>query len=140
MMIEEAYVSFEIAKLLKEKGFNVETEHKIWYVVKPYSTGTPFNSITYGVGEKTREYSKEHCISMPTQQMVMRWFLLNYDFFITVVCNNNQDLNFSFEIYEKVVEEHDSYWYKANVVADNNFNVPEEAIEAALKYCLEHYF
>lgn len=71
--------------------------------------------------------------------MAMRWFLLNYDFFITVVCNNNQDLNFSFEIYEKVVEEHDSYWYKANVVGDNNFNVPEEAVEAALKYCLEHY-
>ena len=29
-MIKEDYVSFETAKLLKEKGFDWTTEHKIW--------------------------------------------------------------------------------------------------------------
>ncbi len=32
--IKEDYVSFEIAKLLKEKGFSKDAEHEIWYVIK----------------------------------------------------------------------------------------------------------
>ena len=48
-MITEDYVSFEIAKLLKEKGFCENTEHEIWYVIKQFSTGCHWNSCTYKI-------------------------------------------------------------------------------------------
>lgn len=142
MMIEEEYVSFEIAKLLKEKGFNVETEHKIWYVVKPYSTGTPFNSITYGVGETTREYSKEHCIPMPTLQMAMKWLRETYNIHIVPYFDKLQDsddLPYSFTLY--LVSEYCATIEKtACFDIDENYywKYPEQACEAAIKYCLEN--
>ena len=37
--ITEDYCNFEIAKLLKEKGFDADTEHNMWYVVEKFSTG-----------------------------------------------------------------------------------------------------
>lgn len=72
-MITENYVSFEVAKLLKEKGFYAHTEHNMWYVVEEFSTGCHWNSCTYKVGDITREYDKKCCIDMPTLQMAMKW-------------------------------------------------------------------
>ena len=132
MSITEDYVSFEVAKLLKEKGFNVETEHKIWYVVKPYSTGTQFNSITYGVGETTREYSKEHCILMPTHQMALKWLREVHGIFISVISCTYPTLN-------KVTWTPDITTFEA-VFPDSviECNTYEEACETAIKYCLEN--
>lgn len=138
-MITEDYVSFETAKLLKEKGFDVETDHKIWYVVKPYSTGTPFNSITYGVGETTREYSKEHCIPMPTQQMAMKWLREVHNIEICVnIGLVGKDHKKMYDwcpviVKEKRLEYPITYPDgSCSVLADSS----EEAVEEALKYCL----
>ena len=73
------YVSFDTAKLLKEKGFSENTEHKIWYVIKQFSTGCHWNSCTYKVGDVTREYNGDCCIPMPTLQMAMKWLKDNHD-------------------------------------------------------------
>ena len=72
-MIKEDYVSFEVAKLLKEKGFNADTEHDMWYAVEKFSTGCHWNSCTYKVGDITREYDEKCCIVMPTLQMARKW-------------------------------------------------------------------
>ena len=71
-MIEESYVSFEVAKLLKERGFDWE-DAEIWYASKKFSTGCHWNSCTYNVGEMTLEYEEGYCISCPTLQMVIKW-------------------------------------------------------------------
>ena len=70
--ITEDYVSFKVAKLLKEKGFDADTEHDMWYVVEKFSTGCQWNSCTYKVGDITREYDGKCCIAMPTLQMAMK--------------------------------------------------------------------
>ena len=142
-MVEEAYVSFETAKLLKEKGFDIETEHKIWYVVKKYSTGVHWNSCTYEVGSTTREYSKNHCIAMPTIQMAMDWLETEYQFLFVINHSiESGNLKFSWRIYQlqpdkcHYVEELKGI---GNYYVDgNNYNSRKECCESAIKYCLEN--
>lgn len=62
-MIEEAYISFETAKLLKEKGFN---EPCLYYY---FSNG----KIGKRKGLKDRNCPAVNTFSMPTLQMAMRW-------------------------------------------------------------------
>ena len=106
-MIKEAFVSYEVAKLLKEKGFDGYT--------------TIFSSRMIGGG-------------ICPQSVAMAWLREVHDIFIDV---GYDDLDF--------------YWLVESIAAD----VPvqdrpkllkngtachrtyEEAVEAALKYCLE---
>ena len=64
--MNEAYVSFEVAKLLKEKGFDWDVDG---YYCEDCSY-TTHDRIEY----RTENYNshKSH-ISAPTQQMAMRW-------------------------------------------------------------------
>ena len=130
-MIKEDYVSFETAKLLKEKGFDVETEHKMWYVVKQFSTGCHWNSCTYKVGDITREYNKDCCIPIPTLQMAMKWFLKKYNIFIGILFLEESD-GFGYTIENIITKKYIA------TSKNSSYKEPEEACEAALKYCLEN--
>ena len=128
-MITEDYVSFEVAKLLKKKGFDADTEHEMWYVVEKFSTGCHWNSCTYKVGDITREYDEKCCIVMPTLQMAMKWLREVHNIFIQV------------ELYSK----YNDYWFelfqnthRLMVEKREVYNSYEEAVEAAIKYCLEN--
>ena len=121
-MITEDYVSFEVAKLLKEKGFDENTEHKMWYVIKQFSTGCQWNSCTHKVGDITREYNDDCCIPMPTHQMAMKWLREVYD--IKIMIRPYVDGTYSYEILN-------GFWYV-------NFDSYEDATDDALKYCLEN--
>jgi hypothetical protein len=83
-MITEDYVSFEVAKLLREKGFDCKTEHSVWYVIKQFSTGCHWNACTYKVGDITREYNDDCCIPMPTHQMAMKWLREKHKLYIGI--------------------------------------------------------
>lgn len=137
-MITEDYVSFETAKLLNEKGLYAHTEHNMWYVVEEFSTGCHWNSCTYKVGDITREYDKKYCITMPTLQMAMKWLrkvhnlhcAVDYDIVLGWYCqitNLKETVEYD---YEEMKHYHPD--------KDNGFSSPEEAYEAAIKYCLEH--
>ncbi len=66
-MIKEAYCNNEVSELLKEKGFDWETEHKYW---------NPHKKIE---------------VKRPTMQMAMRWLreIHNIDITITPDRKNN---------------------------------------------------
>lgn len=71
-MVKEAYVSFEVAKLLKEKGFNWSTQ----YVYTLDGTGsTP---------HKIGNWRAKSNIQMPTLQMAMKWLREEKGIFIEV--------------------------------------------------------
>lgn len=127
----EDYVSFETAKLLKEKGFDEETDHEIWYVIKQFSTGCHWNYCTYKVGDTTREYNEECCISMPTLQMAIKW-LREKQIFITIGFCDYPALHKSEWIPE--VCTHDSIFDEPSIA----YSTYEEACETAVKYCLEN--
>lgn len=78
-MIEEAYVSFETAKLLKEKGFDGECSHYyrchdkglLTYRQNP-GTDAPYFTCNSKWLKKHSERCHVDYILAPTQQMAMR--------------------------------------------------------------------
>lgn len=61
-MIKEAYVSFEVAKLLKEKGFNISIDSKNWIYCMYDENG----NIHWGTYDKNWYFRITH-------QMIMQW-------------------------------------------------------------------
>lgn len=133
MNIEEDYVSYEIAKLLKEKGFSEDTEHEMWYVIKQFSTGCHWNSCTYKVGDITREYDDKCCISMPTIQMVIKWLeKKKHVAIIPILSSILDDEKFLWDV--KIVIAETGEKYSQGWVYEDR----KSAYEAAIKYYLEN--
>lgn len=123
-MITEDYVSFEVAKLLKEKGF-AETSNTI---------GTYNDKGEFYLYKHEKGYNHNHLTSWysaPTHQMAMKWlremhhiiFVFKPSYFSGDEC---------------------TYWTYERWCGDNfdgevlSFKTYEEAVEAAFKYCLEN--
>lgn len=149
-MITEDYVSFDTAKLLKEKGF------KNWcdkcYGTVLYHKGVPISfddecelkdegfedEIEYVEGgylydfgcDNRKEYAKVY--AAPTLQMTMKWLREVHNLEIYPY-HNYDNSKWWVEIikYPNSVSEYESG-------KDEEFDTYEEACEAAIKYCLEN--
>lgn len=117
-MIKEAFVSFEIAKLLKEKGFNEPC-------IATYNSTTK----KFHVEELYLDWSTqwESYISVPTHQMTMAWLREVYNIFIIIEPYSNTSCYFS-------LWEDDNYYENP---LRKSFPSYEETVEQALKYVLE---
>lgn len=130
--MKEDYVSFEVAKLLKEKGFDADTEHDMWYVVEKFSTGCHWNSCTYKVGDITREYDEKCCITMPTLQMAMKWLREVHHLHIIPEISDVSRLNPQYYVVIWLTTpKRESYILEL-------FDSYEEAVGEGIKYCLEN--
>ena len=118
-MIKEAYVSFEIARLLKEKNFNEACEHQYYVIDKKLGT--------YNTTDRSR--NPERYIDAPTHQMVMAW-LRKKGWHITIDCIDVTETGLVFTI--KIVDMKSFFEYKIGY--DSTY---EKAVESALKYCFE---
>lgn len=126
-MITEDYVSFEIAKLLKEKGFDICCE--LQYI--NCSSGHPFlTDIRDDAGcyYKNSEIGQDE-YSAPTLQMAMKWLREKYSIHIEIAYNMK--------------------YFPVCISIKTNETIPyiaiqgepftyEQAAEAAIKYCLEN--
>ena len=124
-MITEDYVSFEVAKLLKEKG----VDEKCFTV---YNNDGKFYDTRYGIAPSIE-------IPAPTLQMAMKWLRENHNIHITGVPNGIGENVFYMGIYRK----YDYGWTYISDCLDEEykeaeFYTPEEACEAAIKYCLKN--
>ncbi len=126
-MITEDRVTFEIAKLLRDKGFPQNIEHDEWYVVKEFSTGCHWNSCTYKVGDITREYDKKCCIVMPTLQMAMKWLREVHNIDITITPDHKENYTAMIFLNKELP-----------FTEIGSFKTYEAACEAAIKYALEN--
>lgn len=118
-MIEEDYVSFEIAKLLKKKGFRCATLH--YY----YDKDGDLLFSAWNIGAGKNEFVA------PTFQMAMKWLREVHKIEVRVIYDNNK-----------------SSWYGAcNPMRESSqillgfghrSKSYEEACEVAIKYCLEN--
>ena len=122
-MIKEAYCSYEISKLLKEKGFNEECTH--YYDVD--------DGIEYTNGARVINSNTETYFVSPTHQMACAWLREVYKIFIeiSVSIDLNGNYHYSYHILNKELE----YVRKGYTDFDWNY---EDAVEAALKYSLEN--
>lgn len=136
-MITEDYVSFEIAKRLKEKEFKgLCTAYYDCFTTKNFHDGgepTDYNSID----PKIRDI-----ISAPTFQMAMKWLREVHYLHITVhpgVSEYGFVWTYSI-VFAKEAGKGETHFYKISqittpIVKSKSY---EEACEAAIKYCLEH--
>lgn len=133
----EDYVSFETAKLLKEKGFGGDCL-SMYVTPKPHlGMGNPNEAKIAPHGRDSNYYEGyEYQCEAPTLQMAMKWLreVHNYDISICL---------------DSYVEPYDNLYYIAirrrkdkyeNVSPCEQvyFDTYEEACEAAIKYCLEN--
>ena len=125
-MITEDYVSFEVAKLLKEKGFDEATYHD-------YATngGRWFNGVLM-------QHNQQGGIACPTLQMAMKWLRENFNMNPVPY---DTSIGWYFEVID--VTHRDitgcALFYQVGIPSkENTFETYEQACEAAIKYCLEN--
>jgi hypothetical protein len=129
-MITEDYVSFEIAKLLKEKGFDCASE--VWY--SEYTSqfvDKKYINIEFDNHNKFNENYKFIC-SAPTLQMARKWLRKVHNINIDIVSIWNQK-RFEYQVFV-VTPENAKHCY----IDDKLYLGYEEAAEAGIKYCLEN--
>ena len=119
----ETYVSFDVAKLLKEKGFD---EHC-------FGAYTETNhNITMFTGQiKNSEYG-DAMYTAPTHQMTMAWLREVHHIFIEI--GTSIDLNGDYHFRYAILNKECKYVRRGYTSFDWNY---EDAVEAAIKYCLE---
>lgn len=127
-MIQEAYCSFEVAKLLKEKGFD---EYCYMHYEKD---GSQYIS---DCEVNNSQFDKEpgNCISTPTHQMAMAW--LREKKYISIVIDDDE-IPLSYKYIIKKYSINDKYKVVVLKLDSSPFIKYEMAVEAALKYTLEN--
>lgn len=135
--MKEAYVKFETAQLLKEKGFD-------WSCIS-YWCEFPNGDIVHtdvGVSANHNGQETNKFTSRPTQHMAMRWLREEHKMFISIGVGTDIDDVFGYmpEIYFLEALDIDVGMYGPNVdaetICDFTPQSPEDAIEAALKFAL----
>lgn len=117
--ITEDYVSFEIAKMLKEKGFDEPCDN--YY----HQSSDEPQQLTLD----EMYYSYDEFLKAPTHQMAMKWLreVHNIQIQITPIISRHKDWTFGI--------------YKDFNPIDSKlqcFDTYEQACEEAIKYCLEN--
>ncbi len=122
-MIQEAYVSPGVAKLLRKKGFNVP----VWTRYEDEE-----KEVIFG-GEYDWNNSPAEQISAPTHQMAMTWCREVHGVFIAI---NNDDLDFNWQCFDLI---HRDAALDPRILSGSyaGYKTYEDAVEAALKYTLE---
>lgn len=130
-MITEDYVSFETAKLLKEKGFNWEcrTFWKKWNGKITLCHCTSAHAFEFCYNSMLENYNDEEetNIAAPTLQMAMKW-LREVHHIIIDIYYDDTDGGWVSEYYDNSLK--DYVWITVS-------DVYEQAAEATIKYCLE---
>ena len=122
-MITEDYVSFEVAKLLKEKGFDaVICQNSPYYA--------------YNIDGQFSGPSWDTVYVAPTLQMAMKWLETTYYIFICI--------DRHFYVKDKISHIACGFTYSYDIKHINSihketgFSTYKQACEAAIKYCLEN--
>ena len=126
--MKEAYCSYEVSKLLKKKRFD-EPCMSFWeyelYEYSLYIAGYPISN-----SELEKELV-DGC-SAPTHQMAMAWLREVHNIFIEI--STSIDLNGAHHFSYTILDKECKYVRRGYTSFDWNY---EDAVEAAIKYCLE---
>jgi hypothetical protein len=145
-MITEDYVSFEIAKLLKNKGFdndcrmvwikeNNEQQNERRMLPHAFMEGEEFvnaKDVETVLEQEPENYLEAYLC--PTSQMAMKWLRENYSIDLTLVPSPNKDDTYSL-IYAVVIlnKKHEPMFSGGYEFEDYN-----QCVNDGIKYCLEN--
>ena len=131
-MIPEAYVSFEIAKLLKEKGFD-ENTLMVYMSYGDLCKCNRYDSIrNSNYNDITKNYFE---CTAPTHQMTMAWLREIHNIHIEIYVIKNYDkkiCEYTYTIMDLNFPGSDD-----GIDCCNEYKTYEQACESAIKYCLE---
>lgn len=116
-MITEDYVSFEVAKLLKEKGFDGECD-LFGRTDEPELIIREAAKIAYNQG------IDDECVIIPTHQMAMKWLREKHKITIGTLFKRDR-------IYYEI---HQNNEFVLGIDTSKSY---EKACEEAIKYCLK---
>lgn len=130
----EDYISFEIAKLLKEKGFNEPTETIIYPDNK--IVFVDINSVSRIPHQKLKNSEinlYDNGVCCPTHQMALKWLREIHNIFIQI-----DYVVLAKKSFEYLYEIHDMRKGRSVAVSPfrDDYETYEEACEEAIKYCL----
>lgn len=130
--ITEDYVSFEVAKLLKEKGFQAKCT-ACYYNDQNHTFKLISGRVNY-CNPKFNKYKMIPPYNAPTLQMAIKW-LRKHGWIICII-------PLTFRCGEGVSEWGCCIWADDNLEIDEDdtprYNTYEQACESAIKYCLEY--
>jgi hypothetical protein len=138
MSIKPTYVTFEQAKLLKEKGFDVECK---------YYFDIEFKELTFHIGDVGDTYKNSELvdkISAPEQWQVIEWLRIKHGVWIYALpcADIIDDKTSTFKPNGKWISHCDDVTINKPMVASDTifisleFNSPQEAYSAAFDYVL----
>ena len=126
-MIQEAYVSFETAKLLKEKGFD-ENTLMVYMSYGDLCKCNRYDSIrNSNYNDITKNYFE---CTAPTHQMAMKWLREVHNIDICVFPYQADYISYSYKV--KIYKNKEIYL----TITDSK--TYEDAVEEAIKYSLEN--
>ena len=129
--IEEAYCSFEISKLLKEKGFD-EICYRIYNTQEKELWGTD------GIEFQNHQLDEE-TITAPTHQMALAWLREEHKIVIQIGIKIT-GASYYYQIWDYSIIHPNKFIGGMIDLREcaEDFNSYEDAVEAALKYSLEN--
>lgn len=129
--ITEDYVSFEIAKLLKEKGFNGNTSS--CYILEDSTHHIINDEVVQNEYYESQDSNEHiHLIQAPTLQMVMKWLREVHNIHIDI-CSNWDIIHWIYQVF--VITPRTS---RNSYVDKILYTSYEKAVEAGIKYALEN--
>lgn len=135
-MITEDFVSYEVAKLLKEKGFDGECDYL-------YANGEILRAqgfkCNWNKGESIFTDYKNEC-SAPTLQMAMKWLRDVHNLHIEARITNHSmsSLIEVVKYYWVVFNTTNAKWVNESSAYTLYFDKYEDACASAIKNCLEN--
>ena len=145
-MITEDYVSFEVASLLKDKGFSQKMKNSGYFATEMVYGITELEDGTHHLCHQYPAcYDFDNHICAPTIQMAMKWLREVHDLHIMVNCVGKVN-------YDPIIQRFDVKDFEVDGVevgttkliggkyvnVRRGFKTYELACEAAIKYCLEN--
>ena len=134
-MIKEEYVSFETAKLLKEKGFDVFGDGSYGTETEVHREYSPFGKIR----DISASRPSQKGYPAPTQQMAMRWLREEKNigvFPATYTITNVEGMDVHYTYGTAIVNLITHDLMLSDFLPKDTY---EDAIEVALRYCLENF-
>ena len=122
-MITEDYVSFESAKLLKEKGY--------WNIATMlYKENGDIVNYNVPLNNKGFSSTLDVFYEAPTLQMAMKWLREIHQLHIGILV--------AYNYFPRRYRYHIMHTENIETYSQNDFDTYEQACEAAIKYCLEN--
>ena len=126
--MQEQLISFETAKLAKEKGFNIP----VIYVFDDID-GTLTASYVKNVFDLLNYNTSIHKCSRPAQSLLQKWLREKYNIYVSVYIMETSEglIYFDFGIKQII------NWLVDKSIKPNNFKTYEKALEEGLQQALK---